>query len=60
MKHLDLSDDDVTVLREALVLYLNDFRREVARTENSDFRHGLQRKQDVLEHVLTELDQRAA
>lgn len=52
---IELSGDDVRVLREALDRYLSDFRREVAGTENPAFRRDLQRKQNELERILAEL-----
>jgi inorganic pyrophosphatase len=57
---IELSSDDIEVLRESLELYLTDFRREVAGTENPEFRHRLQRKQNALEGILTRLGRQAA
>jgi hypothetical protein len=45
---------------EALTIYLADFRREVAGTENPDFRHTLQRKQSALERLVEDLQRRGA
>jgi len=57
---IELSPDDLEVLRESLELYLTDFRREVAGTENPEMRHRLQRKQNALESILTRLGRKAA
>ena len=57
---IELSADDIEVLRESLEIYLADFRREVAGTENPEMRHRLQRKQNALERVLTRLGRKAA
>ena len=57
---IELSPDDLAVLRESLELYLTDFRREVAGTENPEMRHRLQRKQNALEGILTRLGRKAA
>lgn len=57
---IELSGDDVRVLREALDRYLSDFRREVAGTENPAFRRDLQRKQNELERILAELHRSCA
>lgn len=57
---IDLSADDIRVLREALDRYLSDFRREVAGTENPQFRRDLQRQQNQLERVLAQLQRMAA
>lgn len=55
MVRLELGKEEADALREALDIYLQDFRRQVAGTENPDFRHALQRRQDVLEHVVQRL-----
>jgi hypothetical protein len=52
---IDLSADDLELLRESLELYLTDFRRQVAATENPEFRHQLQQKQNALERILSQL-----
>jgi len=57
---IELSADDVEVLRESLDLYLTDFRREVAGTENPEFRNRLQHKQNALEDILRRLGRQAA
>jgi hypothetical protein len=57
---IELTVDEVEVLRESLDLYLADFRREVAGTENPDMRHSLQRRQNTLEAIRLRLDRRAA
>jgi inorganic pyrophosphatase len=57
---IELSPDDLQVLRESLELYLTDFRREVAGTENPEMRHRLQRKQNALEGILMRLGRQAA
>jgi hypothetical protein len=55
MVQLQLGDEDARILLEALNVYLTDFRREVAGTENSEFRHDLQRKATALERIIGEL-----
>jgi hypothetical protein len=57
---IELSREDVEVLRKSLDLYLADFRREVAGTENPEMRHRLQRRQNALEGILLRLDRRGA
>jgi hypothetical protein len=57
---IELSAEEAQALQEALSIYLADFRREVAGTENPDFRHTLQRKQNVLERLLADLERQAA
>jgi hypothetical protein len=55
MIQLELTADEAGVLREALVLYLNDFRREVAGTENPEFRGTLAHRQVLLEKLVDRL-----
>jgi hypothetical protein len=57
---IELSAEDIEVLRESLNLYLAEFRREVAGTENPEMRHRLQRRQTALERILLRLDRQAA
>jgi hypothetical protein len=52
---IQLGDEDARVLLEALSLYLTEFRREVAATEDPDFRHALQKKETALERIVGEL-----
>ena len=52
MRQLELNDEENTVLLEALHVYLKEFRREVARTEDRDYRRALHAKQDVLERLV--------
>ena len=52
---VELDAEDAKMLLEALALYLADFKREVAGTENPDFRHALQKKQNFLERVVDDL-----
>lgn len=57
---IELSSDEFEVLRRALEIYLTDFRREVAGTENPEMRHQLQRRQNALEGILARLGRAAA
>jgi len=52
---VQLSDNDAQILRETLTTYLVEFRREVAGTENPNFRHELQQRQKALERILKQL-----
>jgi hypothetical protein len=56
MIRLELTRDEAALLRELLTVYLADYRREVAGTENPDFRHTLQRRCNFLEEVLRRLE----
>jgi hypothetical protein len=55
MVQIQLGDEDARILLEALNLYLTDFRREVAGTENPEFRHRLQQKANALDRIVGEL-----
>jgi hypothetical protein len=55
MVQIQLADEDARVLLEALNLYLTEFRREVAGTENPEFRHRLQNKEVTLDRIAGEL-----
>jgi hypothetical protein len=56
MISLELTRDESALLRELLTVYLADYRREVAGTENPDFRHTLQRRCNFIEEVLSRLE----
>jgi len=55
MVQLQLADEDARILLEALNVYLTEFRREVAGTENPPFRHDLQKRETALERIIGEL-----
>lgn len=57
--HLILSDGDATLLRDLLADYLPDLRREVARTEQHDFRHLMVQRQELVERLVAQLGGRA-
>jgi hypothetical protein len=52
---LILSDDETAILRDTLADYLPALRREVARTEQHDFRHLLVQRQDLVERLVDQL-----
>jgi hypothetical protein len=60
MIRVELTPDEATLLRELLDVYLADYRREVAGTENPDFRHTLQRRCNFIEELVRRLDGAAA
>jgi alanyl-tRNA synthetase len=60
MVRIELTPEEPRVLREHLTLYLSEFRRQVAGTENPEFRHTLRRGQNLLEEILQRLEQEAA
>jgi hypothetical protein len=57
---IELTSENIEVLRETLEIYLADFRREVAGTENPEMRHRLQHRQNALEEIMMRLGRKAA
>jgi len=53
---LILTDDETRTLRDLLSDYLRELRREVARTDAKDFRHGLVLRQEFIERLLVQLE----
>jgi hypothetical protein len=52
MIRLELSDEEATVLREALEFYMSDLRMEVADTDRQDFRNRLKQEEAVIKKIL--------
>jgi hypothetical protein len=48
MVHLNLSEEECAVLRELLVLRLQDLKHEIHHTDSREFRTRLRREEDVL------------
>ncbi|MFL5495740.1 MAG: hypothetical protein ACJ8DC_15250 [Gemmatimonadales bacterium] len=57
---LTLSTEESVILRELLSSYLPELRREVARTDQHDFRHLLVQRLDLAERLLDQLATPAA
>jgi hypothetical protein len=52
---LILSTEETVILRDLLSCYLPELRREVARTDQHDFRHLLVQRLDLAERLLDQL-----
>jgi hypothetical protein len=55
---LTLSDAETALLRDLLADYLPALKREVARTERHELRHLMVQRQDLVERVLQQLEER--
>lgn len=53
---LQLSPEEANIFRALLHDYLPALRREVARTDDHDFRHELVKRQDLCERLLADLE----
>lgn len=53
--NLDLTPEDVAILRDALRSYLSDLHDEIAHTENFEFREALQERQRRLAAIFDQL-----
>lgn len=53
--NLDLTQEDVAILRDVVRSYLSDLHDEIAHTENYEFREGLQERQRRLTDLLDRL-----
>jgi hypothetical protein len=53
--NLDLTQEDVAILRDVVRSYLNDLHDEIVHTENYEFREGLQERQRRLTALLDRL-----
>lgn len=51
MIHLDLTDAEADILKEALQSMLKNLSYEIADTDSKDFRDGLKARRDVLVKV---------
>jgi hypothetical protein len=50
--NIELNDEQVQVLADALESYLSDLGTEIAHTDSTEFRDGLKHRREVLEAVL--------
>ncbi len=57
---LQLSDTEAGILRDVLSDYLSGLKREVARTEQHEYRHMLVQRQELCERLFKQLGAGAA
>jgi hypothetical protein len=56
MAQITLTQDEATILREALSSYVSDLRMEIAKTDSWQFRQNLRREEVLLKKLLEQLD----
>jgi len=56
MDPLNLTEDEVTVLRDVVRDYLSELHTEISHTDDRDFKAALKRRQGILQGVLEKLD----
>lgn len=54
---VEMNDEEWHTMRLLLRDYVPQLQREVARTEDHDFRHELVKRQEVAEHLLDVLNE---
>lgn len=52
-----LTEEESSVLQQALSSYLSDLRMEISDTDNRRFREGLRHEREVLEAIFAKLDE---
>jgi len=52
-----LTEEESSVLQQALRSYLSDLRMEISDTDNRAFRQGLRHERETLESVFAKLDE---
>jgi hypothetical protein len=56
MAQITLTQDEATILREALSSYVSNLRMEIAKTDSWEFRQNLRREEVLLKKLLEQLD----
>ena len=54
--NLELTQEDVAILRDTIRSYLNDLHDEITHTDNYDLREALHERQRRLQAILGQLD----
>jgi len=60
MIQIELTHEDIDMLREILASHLSELRMEIAHTDRRDFRDYLRRRRDFLERFIHDLEKNAA
>jgi hypothetical protein len=56
MHHLELTDEELNVLKETLGNHVEEMRVELAHTDTHEFKRILKHRLEVLEHIHSHLD----
>jgi hypothetical protein len=57
MIQLNLTDDEASILKQALATYLSDLRMEIADTDQQEFREQLKQEEAVMKKILGAIGQ---
>ncbi len=55
MDAINLTDNEITVVRDVIQNYLSELHTEISHTDDRDFKAALKRRQDLLQGVLQKL-----
>ena len=51
----NLTDDEITVVRDVIQNYLSELHTEISHTDDRDFKAALRRRQEILQGILEKL-----
>ncbi len=55
METINFTEDEITVLHDAVKSYLAEMRTEISYTETRDFKAALKHRQEILQHAMDKL-----
>ena len=55
MDAINLTDNEITVVRDVIQNYLSELHTEISHTDDRDFKAALRRRQDLLQGILQKL-----
>ena len=55
MDTINLTDNEITVVRDVIQNYLSELHTEISHTDDRDFKAALRRRQDLLQGILQKL-----
>ncbi len=54
---IQLAEDEATIVKRMLELFLSDLRMEIADTDSADFRMGLKDEKKAIQHAISQLEE---